>query len=288
MKALLRLNRDAWLKGLYSGELDLGVRFPTLANYGPPYAPWGHPRRVLDDGILYFVVNGGFRARMPDATWELSEGTLFLLGPRVPHELELLEPDKPMTVYHARLRPVLGGRVSWFEDNALRFVRTQGLRTLFEAVVDEGGGSLSWSRERIQALFFLIFTELYRAEAAETQRGLTLGQQARLRRLVRENVQGNLSPSDLAAELGLSPTYFSRLFKVSYRMIPRTWLMKERLRVASLQLMETRRSIYQVAEELGYENVSLFSRQFSREFGQSPRVFRQRHRRRAEIRNAKE
>jgi len=277
MKPSLQLSREAWLKALGTGQLDLGVAFPTLATYGLPGAPWEHRRRTLDAGIMYLLVNGGIRARLPNATWDLTEGSLFLLGPGVQHDLELLSSDRPITVYHLRLHPLLGEKSCWLRDKALCFRHVLSLRPYLESILDESGTDLPWSKERIHALFFLIFSAVFRIKDGEKLSGLTLSQQTRLARYVRTHITGHPSPADLAAELGLSPIYFSRRFKAAYGTIPRVWLLRERLRIASLQLAESGKSIRQVAEDLGYQNAALFSRQFAREFGQSPRAFRQRH-----------
>lgn len=278
MPPRIRLTRDAWLKALASGRLDLRIAFPALGSYGMPGSPWGFDFRTLDAGILYLLVDGGIRVKLPRATWEMTEGTLFMVGPGVRHSLQLLFPDRPITIYHLRLNPRLGRRPCWLREEASLFRHMLSLRPHFEGMLEEAAGGLPWSKERIHAFFFLIFSSLFRFEHGTPQPGLTLSQQARLARYIREHVYDHPTPGQLAATLGLSPAYFARQFKAAYGMIPRVWLLRERLRLASLELAEGGKSITQIAGELGYQDGCLFSRQFTREFGHSPRLFRQRHR----------
>jgi AraC-like DNA-binding protein len=86
-----------------------------------------------------------------------------------------------------------------------------------------------------------------------------------------------VTPQQLAGVTNLSPDYFARLFKQTYGVIPRTWLVQEKMRLASVELVTTRKSITQVATELGYTDLYLFSRQFKQVCGCSPREFRLRH-----------
>ena len=53
--------------------------------------------------------------------------------------------------------------------------------------------------------------------------------------------------------------------------------MRERIRLASIRLVDSDEKIQTIARQLGYNNPYLFSRQFKQVMGVSPRVFRQRH-----------
>jgi AraC-like DNA-binding protein len=277
MKSPLRLDREEWLRALAAGRMDLGLSLSGFSTVGKPGSPWGFQQRQLDAGICYFLINGSIRARLSSRTLEINEGTLFLLAPGVRHDFELLDREKPITLYHFRLQPRLGKRSCWWQEEASFFQHMFDLRPFFEELMDEFAGNLPWKEERRHALFFLIFSTAFRSSRTASGKGLTLGQQARLVRFLRQNAGSQSGPADLAAVLHLSHDYFSRLFKASYGVIPRVWLVRERLRLASLDLAETRKSVTQIAEDLGYRNTFLFSRQFSRQLGISPSGFRRRH-----------
>ena len=83
-----------------------------------------------------------------------------------------------------------------------------------------------------------------------------------------------IMPADLAARVQLSLDYFSRLFRKTYGVAPKTYLKRERMRVASHMLAETDASVKQVAAELGFENVSFFCRQFRSVYALSPARYR--------------
>jgi AraC-like DNA-binding protein len=94
---------------------------------------------------------------------------------------------------------------------------------------------------------------------------------------VRQYPKLRLTAHELARELGLSVTYFRTLFRVSYGMSVRAWLVDRRLARASILLNETNLRIGEIARELGYDSLSLFTRQFTAQHHLSPRRYRQQH-----------
>lgn len=76
--------------------------------------------------------------------------------------------------------------------------------------------------------------------------------------------------SDVALSVGLSAEYLSRLFKEETGIKFVVYLNNLRLKQA-LQLLEnTNLKVYEVAEAVGYSNLSYFSTVFKKNFGQNP------------------
>lgn len=85
-------------------------------------------------------------------------------------------------------------------------------------------------------------------------------------------------PIDLesaAAEAGLSPFHFLRLFSSVLGVTPHQYLIRSRLRRAARLLADDARSITDVAFDVGFGDLSNFVRTFHRAAGVSPRTFRQ-------------
>jgi AraC-like DNA-binding protein len=84
-------------------------------------------------------------------------------------------------------------------------------------------------------------------------------------------------PVDLcrvAAEVGLSPFHFLRLFARILGVTPHQYLVRSRLRRAARLLVEEERSITDIAYDVGFADLSNFVRSFRRAAGVSPRGFR--------------
>jgi AraC family transcriptional regulator len=84
-------------------------------------------------------------------------------------------------------------------------------------------------------------------------------------------------PVDLAAtaaEVGLSPFHFLRLFAKVLGVTPHQYLVRSRLRRAARLLAEDERPVTDIAYDVGFADLSNFVRSFHRAAGVSPRGFR--------------
>lgn len=80
---------------------------------------------------------------------------------------------------------------------------------------------------------------------------------------------------DAAAEAGISPFHFLRLFSSVLGVTPHQYLVRSRLRHAARLLAGDGRSITDIAYNVGFGDLSNFVRSFHRAAGVSPRRFRQ-------------
>jgi AraC-like DNA-binding protein len=78
----------------------------------------------------------------------------------------------------------------------------------------------------------------------------------------------------LGRRFGLSQDKLERLVKEVFHVTPRQLLTKTRIDAASRLLLETRRSVAEVAHACGYSDHSAFTRQFRATVGLTPREFR--------------
>lgn len=85
-----------------------------------------------------------------------------------------------------------------------------------------------------------------------------------------------LSLEELSKVSNLSKFHFLRLFKSTYGITPYQFINKVRMRKATLLLRETKMEIREIAESVGFENSSSFSRLFYKESGFYPTQHRKR------------
>lgn len=78
----------------------------------------------------------------------------------------------------------------------------------------------------------------------------------------------------LAAQAGLSPWHFLRVFAAVLGVTPHQYVLRSRLRRAARALASDDRPVTEVALEAGFEDLSNFVRSFGRAAGLSPRAFR--------------
>ena len=91
---------------------------------------------------------------------------------------------------------------------------------------------------------------------------------------IHEQIDGNHTIESLARIACLGPTQFKKRFKSSTGMGIRDYLIMVRMDKARALLSNTDMPIIHVAANVGYDDVSAFSRRFKQSFGVSPKHYK--------------
>jgi AraC family transcriptional regulator len=84
--------------------------------------------------------------------------------------------------------------------------------------------------------------------------------------------------ADLARQVRLSASSFSRAFKVSMSTTPHKWQLRERILTAQILLKEGAHSLAEVAIASGFADQSHFARVFKEIVGVTPGAWQRRNR----------
>ena len=100
----------------------------------------------------------------------------------------------------------------------------------------------------------------------------------RARRRIDRDLSQTLDVAAVAAQLGCSAAYLSRLFRRTYGFSPTGYLLRRRCERARLLLTRDDTPVADIALALGFHDASHFAKHFRRQCGTSPQQFRQLHR----------
>lgn len=92
---------------------------------------------------------------------------------------------------------------------------------------------------------------------------------------MREHLGSNFTVMELAAQAGLSVSYYSALFRTQIGRSPIVFFNFLKVQEACQQLSYSKLLIKEIASQLGFHDVYYFTRVFTKLMGLSPRQFRQ-------------
>ncbi len=98
-------------------------------------------------------------------------------------------------------------------------------------------------------------------------------------RQISEQVGRSLSNADLARACGLSLRAFERQFQAHYRCTPQAYVRQLRVRLSCHALVNSRKSLAEIATEFGFSDQSHFNREFRKLMDETPGSYRERHQR---------
>ncbi|MGA0617182.1 helix-turn-helix domain-containing protein [Paracoccus sp. KR1-242] len=104
--------------------------------------------------------------------------------------------------------------------------------------------------------------------------GLSPWQLKRATEIMDAKLDGDVQVADVAHACGLSPSYFSRAFKLSTGMPPYKWILKRRIDKAKHLLRATALTLGEIALDCGFSDQSHFTRVFASSVGASPGQWR--------------
>ena len=84
----------------------------------------------------------------------------------------------------------------------------------------------------------------------------------------------SIALKDVAKHFGFSSAYLTELVKKKTGEPINRWIIKRRITAARTLLLETEKSVEQIAEAVGYQSINHFFRQFRQYYGNSPKAWR--------------
>jgi AraC-like DNA-binding protein len=95
---------------------------------------------------------------------------------------------------------------------------------------------------------------------------------------MRAHFHHEITNERLASISNMSLRAFERRFRAAFHLTPQRFLRRLRLRIASRALIYTEGSLSDIALSCGFADQSHFSREFRRQFGRTPREYREHYR----------
>lgn len=236
---------------------------------------WWNRSCTFDCDVLYYMKAGRFTLYMDGKPYCLRAGQMIFIpaGVALRYDFDGVGPlDKYFTHFHL----LLGKRslTDCFEFLKIIEVEQRAkLDALFEAYIgaqDEFG--LLQKGYLLQILSVFLEEGGARIKSASCLQGAVDH--------IHAHLEENLSVSALAKMSGYSKDHFSRKFKEFYGRTPRQYIADARLAQAKAWLLDTDRSIADIAASLGFCDTGYFTQFFCLKTGLAPSFYRKKERKR--------
>lgn len=266
-------DEEEWLEEVLSPKCRFVIH-PQYHGYQPMPRGWGMDARAIDDHLMQLMLHGDGEARVAGRRLRLKPGDFIWISPYVNHGLHL----PPGTVRQLMRFKLIGPGGERRAREDLIYVRNAWeLLPHLEKCADEQHLSLPHVSQRVRSHLALLCSSAFRMNHP-SRTGHSTFTDTQLRKLmhyVAKRMSGRPTPTDLANVLDLSADYFTRVFRRTFGLAPRKWLVRERIRQVGRELLESETGVKSIASKFGYDDLYFFSRQFKKVTGMSPRAFRQ-------------
>ncbi|HVZ13465.1 MAG TPA: AraC family transcriptional regulator [Bauldia sp.] len=272
----------------------------------PEGASWSLLDRRLDDGIpfqwhyhpefeLTLTVNSRGQRYVGDSVSTYDDGDLALLGPNLPHtwnsstRVDTALPHRALVMWFTEgwaesitgalteLRPVAS--LLRRAGRGVTFSRSASIRArpLIESIPERDPPDRLLRLIEVLAMLAADRDATPIAGPAADRMRLDLPDRSRIERVLdhlHAHYQEPVAIVTLADLAALSPSGFHRLFRRHTHLTVSQYVAELRIGKACALLVNTRRPIAHIADEVGYPNLANFNRMFRALKGMTPREFR--------------
>lgn len=241
-----------------------------------------HAQAHHADYSLSYVLAGELRMEQGD-TLSTGAGTLVLVPAGAPHRLLS---GRDLDLWHlafcphclgwtqedAPMRPFRAVQLGAFPAVAIPVERRPMVQRYFEEFERLGPAMSQADMDRQRSLLTLVLAEVSDVMSpGQEGRDTLVGQ---VLDYVQRHCREAIRLSDVAASVHRSPAYVTDRVKQATGASVGEWIIANRLQQASARLLHTRTPVADIAEQVGWRDVTHFIRQFKKHYGVTPGQWR--------------
>lgn len=151
------------------------------------------------------------------------------------------------------------------------------IQLVYDVFRECGVGDTAMVETLVQAICIQLARDLETNKQHLAARQMSTLLRAKTLSLMEIAVDGSLSLGDLAEELGMKPSGFSRKFQASFGEKPSSYLSRLRLNRAQQMLRQTDAALVSISMECGFSSQAHMTTRFVEHFGITPAKYRARH-----------
>ena len=260
---------------------------PKLLSASNIHVDYAHHTRIMhnhsDRCELLFVRNGASRYVIDHQVFPIKKGDMVITNCGTLHD-DLLEQQDNVAYYsiaidHLQIpglpenhliaesvRPVFPTGEHYNVFNGL-------FRSIYELLVSNEPGIEETCNYLMLSVLSLVLKIANQADTENTETSQS-SMIMDIRQYLDQNYMNDLSLQSISNEFHISTYYLAHIFKEETGYSPMNYIIRRRIGEAQSLLITTRRSITDIASQVGFSNPNNFNIQFQKQVGLSPRAYR--------------
>lgn len=229
-----------------------------------------------DDCEISVVLEGNGIFEFENQSWTIEAGHVIIIPSAIPHNYKAVNPIRFGVLQYSSRSKTLDLLFQRLVDNQkptlhwMSPLDLQQYESLFRSWLKMISKSLN-ETDQVTATWIQLLM-LYVIEHSQMNHyRLSISSAAEY---IKMGLSDSLRVDDMAKLSGLSVSQFRRTFLAAYGMSPKQYQQQCRLTEAKWLLRSTNKSIYTIAESLGFQHLHSFSAWFQKSEGHSPSVWR--------------
>ena len=232
--------------------------------------------RVLDEFQMIYITKGsGTFESLGCKNVSIGEGTVFFLFPGEWHRFRPEQTtgwDSYWIGFKGKFAEnlVANGYLS-LNKPVVKVGYNEEIVSLYRRILEAGNEERAGYQQYISGIVIHLLGYIYyRAKDNHYEDKDIVQKIDKARVLIREQINENISPEDIAKELVMTYSWFRRLFKQYTGLAPARYISQLRLQRSKELLATSSRSVKEIAVEMNFESVDYFSTQFRRQTKMTP------------------
>ncbi len=253
------------------------------------YPTHGHPQgyyfdfekgRILQEFQLVYITKGEglFASRLKQES-TVPEGSMFVLFPGEWHTYKPNEATGWESYWVGFIggiaQEVLNDKLAYIGNPVLNIGYDEEIVSLYKKILEISIAERPGYQNLLSGIVtHLLSYILYRDKNKNLNDKAVFNKIDKARLIIREKINTNISPEEIAASLNMSYTWFRRMFKNYTSLAPAQYIAQLKIQKAKELLSVTNSPVKEIAFDLGFESIDYFSTQFKKQTGQTPTQFR--------------
>lgn len=237
---------------------------------------------------IFLVLEGNIDFYVNSQYYSLSKGQFILVNSNEIHSI-----DAPQENYTIVLQIPQEALEEYRNDEYLLFKSTRYekdselielIRNMYEVYSKKEYGYELEVKSYYYKLLHTMITK-YKEKNVDKERirqNRQLEKLSKITNYIQENYNKNISLESVAEVFGFSPTYLSRIFQKYASINYKSYVLNVRVEYGFKELVNTEKSINEIAENNGFPDSRSFAKAFSRRYGILPSEYRRKIKKRQE------